>query len=176
MYPWPATAAQARLELHTRGFVAISITTGSHVRREEARVWIRAAAGELLHYRPDAEILSISHVDALSIAVVGLPQKLGVDLAHVDQAPHDREALLRLTHDYLGPDTAHMLRACPENEWPLAFVKYWARWEAGLKCHGLELQEWTPALQTKVNPCDFLWLDLQPPLVGCLAIGNTGPA
>lgn len=101
--------------------------------------------------------LSISHDEGLSLAAVHLHGPVGVDVIRVQEIA-DWQALAR---DYLGPDVAAQLGACPHDQRPLALAQAWTAREAGLKCAGRALDEWNGAaidcrLQALPMPARFV--------------------
>ena len=95
--------------------------------------------------------LSISHDDGISLAAIHLHGPVGIDVMRVVDIP-DWYALAR---DYLGPQVATQLRACPDAQRPLALAQAWTAREAALKCAGLALTEWhgvTPACRLQAVP------------------------
>ena len=85
--------------------------------------------------------LSFSHDEGLSLAAVHLHGAVGIDVMRV-QAIADWFMLAR---DYLGPQVADQLAACPADQRPLALAQAWTAREAALKCAGLQLTEWDGA-------------------------------
>lgn len=82
--------------------------------------------------------LSFSHDEGLSLAAIGLHDPVGIDVMRVQDIP-DWEPVAR---DYLGPDVAQELAACPDAQRPLALAQAWTAREAALKCAGRQLAEW----------------------------------
>jgi phosphopantetheinyl transferase len=167
---WPGQAPQARLHLAAHGLAVIALTTGQPLPREQARIAIRAAASELMASEATLRLMSISHEDALSVAVVSRGFRAGVDVVCTRKTPADRTELLQVARDYLGPAEAQQFAGLAPAALPHAFATAWAQWEARLKCHRLDLAEWSPELQQRVDACSVQRLDLAPPLVGALAL------
>lgn len=95
--------------------------------------------------------LSISHDDGISLAAIHLHGPVGIDVMRVVDIP-DWHAL---AYDYLGPQVAQALAACPVDRRPLALAQAWTAREAALKCAGLALAEWdgkTPACCLQAVP------------------------
>ena len=82
--------------------------------------------------------LSISHDDGISLAAIHLHGPVGIDVMRVIAVPDWHE----VARDYLGPQMAAHLRACPDAQRPLALAQAWTAREAALKCAGRELAEW----------------------------------
>jgi len=95
--------------------------------------------------------LSISHEDGLSLAAIHLHGAVGIDLMRVQDVP-DWQAVAR---DYLGEAVAGALAQLPPEARALAFARAWTAREAGLKCEGLPLAEWTAL------PCAARWRRLE---------------
>jgi len=105
--------------------------------------------------------LSISHEDGISLAAMHLHGPVGIDVMRVIAIPDWHE----VARDYLGPQVAHALAACPADQRPLALAQAWTAREAALKCVGRELAEWDGfALD-----CDLQSLRVPPNLVAMLA-------
>jgi len=114
--------------------------------------------------------LSISHEAGLTLAALRSGGKVGVDLMRTAEAPlPDWEAL---AHDYLGPEVMDQLIGLDAAERPHGFARAWTRHEAALKCLGLPLQEWTPALARALASCEVAVLALPDGYIGALALGS----
>ena len=105
--------------------------------------------------------LSFSHDEGMSLAAVHLHGAVGIDVMRV-QAIADWFMLAR---DYLGPQVADELAACPADQRPLALAQAWTAREAALKCAGLPLAEWNGAAPA----CRLQALRLAAPYVATLA-------
>lgn len=105
--------------------------------------------------------LSLTHDEGLSLAAVHLHGAVGIDVMRV-QAIADWFMLAR---DYLGPQVADQLAACPADQRPLALAQAWTAREAALKCAGLPLAEWNDAAPA----CRLQALRLAAPYVATLA-------
>lgn len=96
--------------------------------------------------------LSISHAPGLSLVAWHLQGAVGVDV----QAPPQDAAAADLLHTaalYLGPETtAALTRQAQRAHFSIAFAQCWARHEAALKCLGLGLGEYSPALAAQLAP------------------------
>ncbi len=114
--------------------------------------------------------LSLSHEPGLSLAAINVRGAVGIDLMRLGEteipAP-DREAVAR---DYLGPQAAAVIGALPAAAQAQAFARAWTRLEAGLKCLGMHLQEWSPELEQVLRRCQLLDLDVPRGFVGALAL------
>ncbi|WP_219134867.1 4'-phosphopantetheinyl transferase superfamily protein [Janthinobacterium sp. UMAB-60] len=82
--------------------------------------------------------LSFSHDEGLSLAAVHLHGAVGIDVMRVQDIPD----WANLARDYLGPQVAEELAACPDAQRPLRLAQAWTAREAALKCAGLPLMEW----------------------------------
>ena len=109
--------------------------------------------------------LSISHEAGLSVAAMRRNGPVGVDILRIASA-FDWQTV---TRDYLGPQAVRRIAHQSEREQPLAFAHEWTRLEADLKCLGLVLQEWTPALGQGLESCRFMTLDIPAGLCGAVA-------
>jgi len=172
----------------------LSLATPDTTPRAEARARIRQALHEaLLHLLaadpesvalittpgepvrlapPWADIgLSISHEPGLSLAVINLAGPAGIDLLRVASAPVGSDAV---AHDYLGPEVARVLAGLSGEQRQHAFAQAWTRLEARLKCLGLELREWSPALEARLTGCRVTDLAMAEGWVGAVAIPGEG--
>ena len=86
--------------------------------------------------------LSVSHEVGLSVAALRRSGAVGVDILRIVPA-FDWQPVAR---DYLGPLALRRIASQPTPDQPLAFAREWTRMQARLKCLGLALQEWHPAL------------------------------
>ena len=82
--------------------------------------------------------LAISHDDGISLAAIYLHGPVGIDVMRVQEI----DDWFALATDYLGPQVAQALVACPAGQRPLALAQAWTAREAGLKHAGLALAEW----------------------------------
>ncbi len=115
-------------------------------------ITLRSTPGQRPHIaeRPDIG-LSISHEPGLSVFAVHLDGPVGVDLLDLSSVPDDRDELLRLSSEFLGPDMAQALADVPLTECRSQFAHAWASHEARLKCQGHALAEWQqlpPSIRT----------------------------
>lgn len=82
--------------------------------------------------------LSFSHDEGISLAAIHLHGAIGIDVMRVQ----DIADWQQVARDYLGPQEADALAACPAEQRPLALARAWTAREAALKCAGLQLTEW----------------------------------
>jgi 4'-phosphopantetheinyl transferase len=183
---WPG-----RVDVHD-GLVVIGVeadgeATGRDAARARVRVALREALGQLAGLAPDviliqstpgcapsvsypgrdreAPCVSISHDEPLSLAAIHLHGAVGVDLMRVQAIP-DWRAVAR---DYLGPQATALLEALPVADRAPAFARAWSAHEARLKCHGLQLAEWTPRLAGQLDGCHCRELALPAGIKGAVA-------
>ena len=174
----------------TAELLVISVVTPDSPLREAARTQMRSALREVLSLQlgcaPESVVLqsipgqplriehpshgqniglSISHEAGLSVATLRRNGPVGVDIMRIAPA-FDWQALAR---DYLGPQAVRRIASQPESEQPLAFAREWTRLEAGLKCLGLALQEWSQALAERLESCRVMELDTPAGLCGAVA-------
>lgn len=153
---------------------ALCDTLGKLLERPAASIPLRSQPGLPLALDwPDIRIgLSLSHAEGLSVAALHVGGAVGVDVMRVlpDALP-DWAAVAR---DYLGPPTCDQLAAVAPAQRAWAFAQAWTRWEAGLKCLGLALTEWTPGLAQRLALCRITPLALPAPYCGALATRQTG--
>ena len=94
--------------------------------------------------------LSISHAPGLSLAAWHPQGAVGIDVQAVPQAVAPGE-LLHTAAIFLGPETAAALaKQAQEAHFLIAFAQHWAAHEAALKCLGLGLVEYHPALAAQL--------------------------
>ncbi|KKO63849.1 4'-phosphopantetheinyl transferase superfamily protein [Janthinobacterium sp. KBS0711] len=105
--------------------------------------------------------LSFSHDEGISLAAIGLHGPVGIDVMRVQDIPD----WFILARDYLGPQVAEALAACPAEQRPLALAQAWTAREAALKWAGLQLVEWDGAAPA----CRSHALPLPAPYVATLA-------
>ena len=101
--------------------------------------------------------LSFSHDEGISLAAIGLHGPVGIDVMRVQDIPD----WFILARDYLGPQVAEVLSACPAGQRPLALAQAWTAREAALKCAGRQLAEWDDValnchLQAVETPQNFV--------------------
>ncbi|MDZ5636107.1 4'-phosphopantetheinyl transferase family protein [Janthinobacterium sp. GMG1] len=105
--------------------------------------------------------LSFTHDEGISLAAIGLHGPVGIDVMRVQ----DIAGWFNLARDYLGPQVAEELAACPDAQRPLALAQAWTAREAVLKCAGLPLAEWNGVAPA----CRLQALALPAPYVATLA-------
>lgn len=193
VHRWPDSASLALQELRSaRGLTAISIgapdTTIRHAARECIRAVLQDALGGLLG-RPAASIalisqpgqailldlpeirigLSISHAPGLTVAAIHVGGSIGIDVMCVDSRAEAMPDWEKVALDYLGPPTCRRIATLAPAQRGHAFAQAWAGWEAGLKCLGLALTEWTPALEHRLASCAVRALALPKDYRGAIA-------
>ncbi|MGV8805108.1 MAG: 4'-phosphopantetheinyl transferase family protein [Polaromonas sp.] len=191
VHPWPASRALLVADSGAAPEVlVISVVTPDSTLREAARTQLRGALREVLSLQlgcaPESIALmsvpgqalrierpghgrgvglSTSHEAGLSVAALRRSGPVGVDIMRITPA-FDWQAVAR---DYLGPQALRQLARQPEPEQLPAFAREWTRLEACLKCLGLALQEWSPALAQRLESCRLMALDLPSGLCGAVA-------
>ena len=119
---------------------------------------------------PGGHGLSLSHAPGWSIAAISRGACVGVDLMRIEDGIGGDPDWVCLAHDYLGAQVTAVLQATAPAERAVAFAKAWTRLEACLKCLGLALTEWSPALEKQLTACKVVTLDLSDAYSGSLAI------
>ena len=109
--------------------------------------------------------LSFSHDEGISLAAIHLHGAVGIDVMRVQ----DIADWFHLARDYLGPQVAQELAACPDALRPLRLAQAWTAREAVLKCVGLPLMEWN---EMSLN-CNVQHIALQDGFVAMLATPKT---
>lgn len=131
--------AEARLRLRA----AVREAAAQWLKRDIDCITVESMPGQaprLLLAGPAAS-LSFSHDEGISLAAIGLHGPVGIDVMRVQDIPD----WFDLARDYLGPQAADALAACPAGRRPLALAQAWTAREAMLKCAGLPLAEWDGA-------------------------------
>ncbi len=105
--------------------------------------------------------LSLTHDEGISLAAVHLHGAVGIDVMRVQ----DIADWANLARDYLGPQVAGELAACPDAQRPLRLAQAWTAHEAALKYSGLQLAEWNGTAPA----CRLHALALAAPYVATLA-------
>lgn len=148
---------------------ALCDTLGKLLERPAASIPLRSQPGlPLALDLPDIRIgLSLSHAEGLSVAALHRGGAVGVDVMRV--SPDVLPDWAAVARDYLGPPTCDQLAAVASAQRALAFAQAWTCWEAGLKCLGLALTEWTPGLAQRLALCRITPLALPAPYCGALA-------
>lgn len=189
VHPWPASRALlAAASGASAELLVISVATLENTLRDTARAQLRGALREVLGLQldrapetvtllsapgqalrlemPGQRIgLSVSHEPGLSVAAIRRHGPVGIDIMRVAPA-FDWQAVAR---DYLGPQALRRIASQPVQEQPRAFAREWTRLEAGLKCLGITLQEWSPALAQRLESCRLMQLGLPAGLCGAVA-------
>lgn len=196
--PWPAPRSIcAPLPADTARADALplvlSIATPDTSIRDAARALARSALretlGELLQRAPDSVPLisrpgqpirldapgtqpglSVSHERGLTLAAIHFGGAVGIDLMRVGQPSDCLADWEPVARDYLGRRAADRIAGLAPAERAPAFARAWTRLEASLKCHGLQMQEWSAALEQKLARCRLFELDLPPGFIGTLAL------
>jgi 4'-phosphopantetheinyl transferase len=189
---WPQDQAQALMDLKgTHGLTVIRVDLPDRPPREVARKRIRIAVRETiaaflqvsiaevrLRSQPGQALtlefpqypigVSISHEEGISVAALHLHGRIGIDLMRIDHTPlPDWEPV---TIDYLGPIAYERLVSLPAAQRTAAFADAWTGHEARLKCWGLTLTEWAPALAQQLTSCRAHPLNLSSTLRGAVAL------
>ena len=109
--------------------------------------------------------LSFSHEPGLSLAAINFASPVGIDLLQGSANGLSGDEIRQLGMDYLGPAANPRMDGDPR-----AFAEAWAGHEARLKCLGLGLTEWTPAVGQGLAGCRCVRLDLPDEWIGVLAV------
>jgi 4'-phosphopantetheinyl transferase len=125
----------------------------------------RAPAVSWPDMRGPAPGVSISHDEPLSLTAINLHGPVGIDLMRVTEIPDWRA----VAHDYLGPHATALLETSLPARRAAAFARAWCAHEARLKCHGLQLVEWSPRLGAQLGDCHCRELALPAGFAGAVA-------
>lgn len=193
VHAWPQDARHVLNDLRSPQACAVICidtphTSIRHVARQLIRnvvcealggLWSQAPQGLTLSGQPGSAItvqgapmpvaLSLSHAPGLSVAAIRLRGRVGVDIMPLDAGPDGMPDWACVSQSYLGPHAYRQLAKLAPDQRAAAFAQRWADWEAGLKCLGLALTEWTPALQSRLNLCRVTSLVLPQGYCGSLA-------
>ena len=191
VHAWPAGLPHALADLRgNAGLAVIGVTTPPTASRPEARQAIRHAlhstvaalldqplsALTLLSnpgqpvqvHAPGANLhIAISHMPGLSVAAICTHGPVGVDV--MATPTQDLPDWAQVARDYLGPLADMALQRTLLTERPAAFARAWVRLEARLKCAGLGMTEWTPALAVRLDACSTAALALPLGVSGALS-------
>lgn len=194
VHAWPQDAARALADLCAPpACTVIRIATPETTIRLAARAQSRLAVCELLGLfggRPAASIdlisvpgqalrvdwpgrcvgLSLSHAAGVSVAAIQVGGAIGVDVMRVVRSTDALPDWACVARDYLGPQAYGRMANRPPAQRLGAFAQEWTRLEAGLKCLGLPLTEWTPALELQLARCRFRPLALPAGYGGAVAV------
>lgn len=188
MVDWLTTASPVA------GLHVLSVTTPATPLRAEARRIVRAALRQALASLLPADTddislisapglpvrlaapwdgvgLSVSHEAGRSVAAINLNGAVGIDLLRPGVALPDIDLLSR---DYLGPHAAAAIAGISAAERQTAFARAWTAHEASLKCLGLPLAEWTPALASRLATCTRIEISMPPGWIATVAISKPG--
>ena len=113
--------------------------------------------------------LSVSHEPGLSLLAIHRSGPLGIDLLRLPESPPWQTEITGLAADYLGPAVAARLAGLPAAEQAVGFAEAWTHYEARLKCLGIGLTEWHPAIGEQRAVCQSFILKLPAGFVGALA-------
>lgn len=195
VHVWPDSATLALDELRSeRAWTVISLVTPDTTLRHAARARVRTALQDVLAAllcRPAASIalisqpgqailldmpearigLSVSHAPGLTVAAIRVGGAIGIDLIRIEPGVAELPDWERVAQDYLGPQSCRQLATLPPAQRAAAFAQAWTCQEAGLKCLGLGLTEWTPALESRLASCAVRSLAVPGSYGGAMAIG-----
>ena len=193
VHAWPLQTALALADLRcSQACTVVRMSTPDTMIRDAARQRSRLALRELLGAfggRPAATIdlvavpgqpmrvdlpescvgLSVSHAPGMSVAAVQMDGSIGVDVMTVAHSAGVASDWAGVALDYLGPQAYARLDALLPVQRAAAFSQEWTYFEAGLKCLGQALVEWTPALGQRLALCHIRALVLPAGYCGAVA-------
>lgn len=200
VHAWPALGDKALADLHAlHATTILGLTLPDTLSRPLARECVRVAVRQALAAcleQPVAAIellarpgypltlaappipisLSISHAPGLSVAAIHRGGDIGIDLMRVSADEGSLPDWARVAQDYLGPPARHRLAEAQPSRRAYLFAQEWTQLEAGLKCLGLALTEWTPALAQRLASCRVVALALPDNYCGAVATRVTDSA
>ncbi|MEO8119566.1 MAG: 4'-phosphopantetheinyl transferase superfamily protein [Rhodoferax sp.] len=193
VHAWPDSASLALDELRSdRALTVISVVAPDTTIRHAARERIRTALQEVLAAwlcRPAASItlisqpghailldlpgirigLSVSHAPGLTVAAIHVGASIGIDVMRMDRSADAMPDWENVAQCYLGPQACRRIATHAPAQRADAFAQAWAGWEAALKCLGMALSEWTPALEHRLASCAVRALALPQDYCGAIA-------
>ena len=190
VHRWPAEAQQLLAEPQ---LLIAAVDTEKTAKRETVRQLVRRVLQEILSQRlgcareeiqwlaspgqplqlaaPHQQIgLSFSHEAGCSLIAINLAGPVGIDLLLQSENPAWQDEIPQLAADYLGPQVAAQLNRSTAASQTRQFAIAWAAHEARLKCLGLALSEWTPALGEQLAHCRTQALALSPNYLAAVAL------
>lgn len=194
VHPWPQGLQRAVAALRADGALTVlSVPAPLTEYRDAARAHIRTAlCGTLAEFldQPAASIhlvshpgqairvarpvtglhVSVSHAPGMSLAAVATGRAVGVDLMRLGAGAQVMPEWVQVARDYLGPVWTQLLQDAQPWQRPAAFAQAWTQLEARLKCLGLPLSEWTPALAQQLQTCPVMPLALPAGWCGAVAV------
>lgn len=194
VHAWPDAAPLALAALRgAQGLAVIHVATPDteirHAAREHVRTTLRELLAALLQ-QPAATLplitqpgqglvldlpgtpigLSVSHAPGFSVAAVHRHGTVGVDVMRTGEAADGMPDWETVARDYLGPQAQARIHQVTPQQRAGAFAREWTALEARLKCMGMGLTEWTPALEQRLAGCAVTALDVPPGFCGAVAV------
>jgi 4'-phosphopantetheinyl transferase len=189
VHPWPAAQQAAALALTELGLAVIGVELDAAATRDVARHSIRHALADTLAlacHCPLAQVqlqsepaqpvrvtipghrlaLSLSHETGLSLAAIRVGGAVGIDVMRIDEEL-DWKPVARL---YLGTSVSAEIGCKPRSRQAYFFAQAWTAWEASLKCCGLAISEWNPALAGTLAQCRVQALEVPAGFAGSVAV------
>jgi 4'-phosphopantetheinyl transferase len=194
VHAWPQSMQAAVDELRScQAMTVIRVVTPAMSNRLLARDLIRTALRETIALfldqpvasialvsRPGQAIevdsplarlrVSVSHMPGMSAAAIGRNTAIGLDVMRIESWTQEMPEWACVARDYLGPQMIACLQGASPMQRPVNFVEAWTHFEACLKCLGLALTEWTPALAQRLTTCRVMVLALPEDCRGAIAI------
>lgn len=168
--PAPGTEHRAAARAQIRA--ALRETLASFLDQPVASVRLVSHPGQAIRAEgPAAGLhLSVSHAPGMSLAALAARRAVGVDLVRLDPGMPAMPDWAQVARDYLGPAWVQQLHNAAPLQRPAAFARAWTQLEARLKCLGLPLTEWTPALARQLQTCQVMPLALPADWCGSVAV------
>ena len=133
-------------------------------------IQLQSAPGEKPQLAPpfSAIGISISHAPGRTLLAINPHGPVGIDIIHLDPNINWQQ----LAPHYFSPQTIEHILSQPASERSAHFHQAWTRLEATLKCHGMPLCEWHPAIEPLYQQTQHTHLSLPNNWIGCLTWGN----
>lgn len=113
--------------------------------------------------------ISISYAHDLALMAISLDQSIGLDLLKVD-SHFLSQAWQDVAQLYLPPAIAWEIAQLKQADGALRFAQEWLKLEAGFKCAGLALCEYSPAHHHHLSDYRYFPLVLPQPYLAVLAL------
>ncbi|MDP9109147.1 MAG: 4'-phosphopantetheinyl transferase superfamily protein [Pseudomonadota bacterium] len=132
------------------------------------RIVLRSTPGSAPQVAGHDVAISITHAPGMSLAALARSAAIGIDVLHLPSSTLPAHELVRLAHDYLGTQAQQQIAEAPGSAQARTFATAWTAHEAGLKCLGHPLIEWSNAPRQQLVTLQGAELALPPDWVGAV--------